>query len=242
MENNLQTTFMDIGYLNFKLNDYLSETEFAEYELELDNFKLDLDCIKSDIIFLSLEYDYKTIFDNNDEIIFVNSIFEKKYITYKDYLKLIDINKKYNFPIGTYANLMLTSMQKLDGIKKYLNIAYKKIIFDLYNIEIPTEKNMLMGHMNVYPKNSYIRKHRDGGNTIATTLFFLNRNRKYEDGSLFVLYDKNKKKIEIVPDYNTILILNHSSETNLLHEVSENLIDDVRLSLYTPLEERYLIE
>lgn len=40
---------------------------------------------------------------------------------------------------------------------------------------------------------------------------------------------------------NLLKILNHSSETNLLHEVSENLIDDVRLSLYTPLEERYLI-
>jgi Rps23 Pro-64 3,4-dihydroxylase Tpa1-like proline 4-hydroxylase len=239
MKNNIKTELTETGYLKLKLTDYLSEDECTKYQLELDNFKLDLDSIKSDIVFLSLDYDYKTIFNDNEEIKFIESIVEMRHITYKDYLRLVDITKKYNFPIGTYSNFMLTSMQTMDQsmneIRKYLNIAYKKIIFELYNIEIPAKKNMLMGHMNVYPKNSYIRKHKDGGNTMATTLFFLNKNRKYEDGSLFVLYDKNNQKIDIIPDYNTIVVLTHSKETNLEHEVTENLIDDVRLSIYTPL-------
>jgi hypothetical protein len=238
----MKTKLIEEGYLKVQLSDYLSDIEFKEYETYLDNFKLDLECIKSDIVFLALQYDYKNIFDNADEIALVDNIFNKRNITYNDYLGLVEINKKYNFPIGTYNNFMLTSMQRIDDIKKYLNIAYKKIIFELHNVKISPKKNLIMGHMNVYPKHSYIRKHKDGGNTIATTLFFLNKNRKYEDGSLLALYDKNKERIEIVPDYNTILVLNHSKETNLEHEVTENLVDDIRLSLYTPLEERYLTQ
>lgn len=231
--------FNDNGYLNLNLNEYLTETEFSEYTKILDEFKVDLDSIKSSIGFLSIAFDYSNF--EETEINFINKIIEVGYITYSDYLKLYELNKKYNIKKDGYFNFMLTSIQQLDNIKYYLNIAYKKILNQLFGYTIENKQNLLTGHMNVYPKGSYIREHRDGdGNAteiLCTSLFFLNKNRKYEDGSILVVYDKNDKKIEIVPDYNTIIILNHKNN-NLLHEVTENLIDDIRLSLYTPFLEK----
>ncbi len=241
MNQTLIDNFNNDGYLVLKLDEYLNETELSEYENILDEFKVDLDSIKSSIGFLSIAYDYSQF--EAEDVSFINGIIEKTYITYTDYFKLYELNKKYSIKKDDYFNFMLTSIQPIDNAKYYLNIAYKKILNELFGYTIENKKNLLTGHMNVYPKGSYIRKHKDGhGNAsdiISTSLFFLSKNRKYEDGSILVIYDKNNEKIEIVPDYKTIVILNHT-HTNLDHEVTENLVDDIRLSLYTPLQQKYL--
>lgn len=241
MENNLLNQFNDSGYLVLNLNEYLNDTELTELEYELDTFVLDLDNIKSSIGFLGIDFDYSTL--EEKDIDFINRIFEQKYITYLDYLTLCDLNKKYNIEKNRYFNFMLASIQQLPNIRKYFNIAYVRILKDLFGVELNPNKNLLMGHMNVYPKESFIRKHKDGDNTqseiLCTSLFFLSKNRKYEDGSLLRVFENSGEIIDIVPDYKTVVILNHVNN-NLLHEVTENLIDDVRLSLYTPLEKKYL--
>lgn len=241
MENSLLNQFNDTGYLILDINEYLNDTELNELEYELDTFVLDLDNIKSSIGFLSITFDYSEF--EKEEIEFINKIFEQKYITYIDYLKLYELNKKYSIKKDEYFNFMLASMQQIPNIREYFNTAYIRILKDLFDVELNSSKNLLMGHMNVYPKGSYIREHRDGDNTathiVCTSLFFLNKNRKYEHGSLLRVYDKNGDILDIVPDYKKIVILNHN-HNNLLHEVTENLVDDIRLSLYTPLEEKHL--
>ena len=231
--------FSENGYVVLNLKQYLSNEDLISYIDLLNKFELNLDNIKSDVNFLRINFDIST-FDIIDSD-FIKELHNKKYVTYSDYLKLVEINKKYNIDKLGYFNFMLTSSQRIDDIKYYTNKVYKKILKEFYNLDIPENVNTLNGHMNVYPKHSFINKHVDGISDaiLSTTIFFLNTGRKYEDGSILVVYDKNGKKIEILPDYTNIVILNHTN-INLEHEVTENLVDDIRLSLYNPLDKNYI--
>ena len=66
--------------------------------------------------------------------------------------------EKYNIDKLGYFNFMLTSSQRIDDIKYYTNKVYKKILKEFYNLDIPENVNTLNGHMNVYPKHSFINK------------------------------------------------------------------------------------
>ena len=55
-----------------------------------------------------------------------------------------------------------------------------------------------------------------------------------EDGSILKIY-KNNEIIDVIPDFNNVVILEHINH-NYAHEVTENLIDNVRYSLYNPFE------
>ena len=105
--------FNNDGYLVLKLDDYLNETELNEYENILDVFKVDLESIKSSIGFLSIAYDYSQF--EAEDVSFINGIIEKTYITYTDYLRLYELNKKYSIKKDDYFNFMLTSIQPIDN-------------------------------------------------------------------------------------------------------------------------------
>ena len=92
-----------------------------------------------------------------------------------------------------------------------------------------------MGNINVYPNGSFIRKHTDNdpdGNRLFTMLFFLNDNRTTEDGSILKLYT-NDGIIDVIPDFRKCILIEHQ-KYNYTHEVTKNLSNNVRYSIYSP--------
>ena len=63
-------------------------------------------------------------------------------------------------------------------------------------------------------------------------MFFLNTNRTLEQGSILKI-DTKDGIIDIIPDYRKCVILENINY-NYGHEVTKNLIDDFRFSLYNP--------
>ena len=67
---------------------------------------------------------------------------------------------------------------------------------------------------------------------IFTILFFLNSDRDISQGSLLKLYIKDGI-IDFVPDFKKCVLIEHQNN-NYVHEVTHNLVDDVRYSIYSP--------
>ncbi len=63
-------------------------------------------------------------------------------------------------------------------------------------------------------------------------MFFLNNGRTKEDGSLLRIHSKNDI-IDLIPDYRYCVLLEHQ-KYNLTHEVTMNLSDNIRYSIYSP--------
>lgn len=150
-------------------------------------------------------------------------------------------------------------------LKTYYQKVYEGILYDLYNKHIKKEyKNTLFGNINVYPKSSFITKHVDShtdAKRIFTILFFINKDWNKNDGSILRIYDNSHlsieeweyklyklhkspieeliddKYIDIVPDFNTVVLLEGSEKTPL-HEVTINLSEKFRYSLYGPFTDK----
>jgi Rps23 Pro-64 3,4-dihydroxylase Tpa1-like proline 4-hydroxylase len=78
-------------------------------------------------------------------------------------------------------------------------------------------------------------QHKDNdpdGKRLFTILFFLNSDRNIDQGSLLKLYTNNDV-INVVPNFNQCILLEHQNY-NYTHEVTHNLVDDVRYSIYSP--------
>ena len=104
------------------------------------------------------------------------------------------------------------------------------------------DKNISHGHIIVYPKGGDMKKHGDGDtrNRIFTIIGFPNEDRKLEDGGLFDIWDKSNKKHSVIPNIENIVVLNHRTDAELLHMVTENLVEELRYSMYNIITEDLL--
>lgn len=229
---------LDFDYKICNIKDYLSEDDFKSFSDKVKRFDVDLNEIKSTLGFLCWSNRVQEKVNQLDNLRF-NNIIERQFITYDDFCFLSNLNKKHNFGDDDYFNFFLTYSNecfKKVGIYDFIKKSYVNIIYDLFkkNIKPEFEEN-LIGNINIYPKDSFIRKHRDNdpdGQRLFTILFFLNSDRTKEQGSLLKIFNQNGD-IEIVPSHEYCVILEHQ-KYNLIHEVTLNLSDDVRYSIYSP--------
>jgi Rps23 Pro-64 3,4-dihydroxylase Tpa1-like proline 4-hydroxylase len=225
-------------YKIYQLSDFLNDEEMSSLSKIILNFNVDLSEVKSTLGFLSWS---NNVINKIKEVDFdrYKKIIDLNYITYDDFEFLSNLNETYGYNDDDYFNFFLTysnETYKKVGIYDLIKKVYCGIVFDLFGKKIKEEyQNTLLGNINIYPKNSFIRKHQDNdpdGKRLFTLLFFLNANRKEEQGSLLKLYTKNDT-VNLVPDYKYCILLEHQKH-NLIHEVTVNKSDDVRYSIYSP--------
>jgi Rps23 Pro-64 3,4-dihydroxylase Tpa1-like proline 4-hydroxylase len=228
---------IDFDYKIYNMCDVLTKNEYSEVESLVEDFIIDLNTIKTTLGFLQWSDKIQNGMIKNHPEDYKRIVGDNLY-GYDDFKKLVVLNENIGLDDSDYFNFLLTYRNEEIINSRLFTLydkAYKTILKDVFGKNVRTELPILFGHFNVYPKGSFIRKHDDGPKGCCryfTTLFFVNKGRKYEDGSLLKIY-KESDVIEIVPDFNRIVLLDHMNY-NYVHEVSKNLIDDVRYSLYTP--------
>ena len=229
---------LDFDYKIYNLSDFLSHEEMIDLENKVTNFDVDLSDVKSSLGFLqwspTVQEKIKTLYSDR-----YNEIINQNYLTYSDFRMLADVNDEYGFNDNDYFNFFLTTTNqtfKKVGIYDYFHKTYCGILKNLFNKDVKSEhKHNLIGNINIYPKDSFIRKHQDNdpdGNRLFTILFFINNDRKSDDGSILKIYTENDV-IELTSDFKRCVLLEHQNY-NYVHEVTKNLIDDVRYSVYSP--------
>lgn len=228
---------IDFDYKIYEMNDLLSDEEYSEVNELIDEFRINLDDIKTSLPFLNWSDKIQNSFKERYPEDYIRIINENFY-GYQDLKKLLNVNNDIGLGENDYFNFLLTYRNEEiinSRLIKLYDKAYKNILSDVFKRDVKKDLPVLFGHFNVYPKGSFIVKHDDGPKGCCryfTTLFFVNKGRKYEDGSLLKIY-KEFESVEIVPDFNKIVLLDHMNY-NYVHEVTENRIEDVRYSLYTP--------
>jgi len=229
---------LNFDYKICELKNYLTEEEMISLGEKVSNFDIDLNEIKSTLGFLSWSENVQNKIKEID-LIRYNEIITRQYITFDDFEFLSELNKEYNFGDEDYFNFFLTNSNELFrkvGIYNFIKKAFNNIIFDLFGKEVkPEYQGSMIGNINIYPKNSFIRKHQDNdpdGQRLFTILFFLNGDRTEEQGSLLRFF-KEDEIISIIPNYKHCVIIEHQKH-NLIHDVTLNLVDDLRYSIYSP--------
>jgi Rps23 Pro-64 3,4-dihydroxylase Tpa1-like proline 4-hydroxylase len=229
---------IDFDYKIFDLKNYLSKDDFIDLENKVNNFDVDLSKIKSTLGFLSWSEKVQNKLKEkyNDRF---NNIIKNDYITYEDFKILNDLNNEEGYYDEDYFNFFLTygnSIFKDVGIYEHIRNVYKGILTELFNKKVKKNfEDTLIGNINIYPKGSFIRKHQDNdpdGQRLFTILFFLNSDRTLEQGSLLKLYTKDSL-VNFIPNFNKCVLIEHQN-FNYTHEVTHNLVDDVRYSIYSP--------
>lgn len=227
---------IDFDYKVYKMYDVLSNEEYQEVSMLVENFEIDLNKINSSLGFLN----WSSRIQNEMKLRHperYRKMISSNFYNYNDYKCLVDINKEIGIKENDYFNFLMTyrtTELMSSRIVQLYDKSFRIILKDIFKKEV-IHDDVLFGHFNVYPKNSFIVNHTDGptaNDRYFTILFFLNKGRKYEDGSLLKIYKENET-IDIIPDFNDIVLLDHMKH-NYYHEVTENLVDDVRYSLYTP--------
>ena len=175
--------------------------------------------------------------DYHHDIYLINNIF--KGIRIIEIAILDELNNEYEFYDQDYFNFFLTysnSTFKDVGIYEFIKKVYIGILKEVFNKKVKNKyEDTLIGNINIYPKGSFIRKHQDNdpdGQRLFTILFFLNSDRDISQGSLLKLYIKDGI-IDFVPDFKKCVLIEHQNN-NYVHEVTHNLVDDVRYSIYSP--------
>jgi Rps23 Pro-64 3,4-dihydroxylase Tpa1-like proline 4-hydroxylase len=229
---------LEFDYKIYELENLLDNNEFTHLSNLINNFTINLNEIRSALGFLQWSDNVQNTIKDIDLLRF-NRIDSEYQITYDDFRFLKNLNDEFGFKDEHYFNFFLThpiQCLKDNGMYTILSNAYEKILFDLFGKNVKTEhKENIMGNINVYPKGSFIRKHTDNdpdGNRLFTILFFLNNNRTIGDGSILKLYSENNV-IDIIPDYKKCVLIEHQ-KYNYTHEVTENLSNNVRYSIYSP--------
>jgi len=229
---------LEFDYKVYNLENLLGGDEFTRLSELVHNFNIKLSEIKSALGFLQWSDRVQDRVSEIDLLRF-NRIVDNYEITYDDFQFLRNLNEEFGFNDSDYFNLFLThpiQCLKDNGIHSLLTNVYEKILYDLFNKKVKNEhKENLMGNINVYPKGSFIRKHKDNdpdGNRLFTILFFLNDNRDINDGSILKLYSENGV-IDIIPDYKKCILIEHQ-KYNYTHEVTKNVSNNVRYSIYSP--------
>jgi Rps23 Pro-64 3,4-dihydroxylase Tpa1-like proline 4-hydroxylase len=229
---------IDFDYKIYKMRDVLTKEEYDEVSELVKNFKIDLSKVNSSLGFLQWSNKIQNAFKMKHPDRYKRMVESNSY-NYKDYQCLAELNKEIGIDEKDYFNFLMTYRTEelmSSRIVKIYDNAFRNILTDVFKKDVIDDR-VLFGHFNVYPKNSFIVNHTDGpmaNDRYFTILFFLNSGRKYEDGSLLKIYTNNEV-VDIVPDFNDIVLLDHMNY-NYYHEVTENLINDVRYSLYTPFK------
>jgi hypothetical protein len=229
---------LNFDYKICNLNNYLDTESISKLNLLVSEFKPDLNRVRSNLGFLQWSQKVQDkLIERNPKI--HTSINNNGYLTLENYFELESINSEFGFYHGDYFNFFLSFAfpeLKESGIYEILNLAYRNIIKDIFGKEIKPEYfDTLISNANIYPKGSFIKKHQDNdpdGKRLFTILFFLNNDRKIEDGSVLKLYTKDGV-VDVISDCNQAVIIEHQNY-NYTHEVTKNLIDNVRYSLYCP--------
>lgn len=229
---------LSFDYKIYNLENLLDSDEFTRLENLIGEFKIDLKEIKSALGFLQWSDRVQNLMRDID--LLRHSKIDSNYeITYDDFQFLRNLNEEYGFSDEDYFNFFLThpiECLKSNGIYEILLKVYEGIINDLFSKRVKEEfKNNLMGNINVYPNGSFIRKHTDNdpdGNRLFTMLFFLNDKRTTEDGSILKLYT-NDGIIDVIPDFRKCVLIEHQ-KYNYTHEVTKNVSNNVRYSIYSP--------
>jgi hypothetical protein len=229
---------INFDYKIFELKNYLSTEEFDTLTSLVNGFDVNLEDVNSSHSFLCWSdnvVDKLKVIDIDR----YEKILSKRLINYDDFLFLEKMNKDYNFGVHDYFNFFLSDTRnhyEKVGIYFYFNKCYIKIIEEIYNKKInEKQKDFLLANINIYPKGSFIKKHTDqdpNKERLHTALFFINNDRTIEQGSVLKIYT-NDGIVDFVSDYSKCLILEHPNY-NYVHEVTENLVDDIRYSIYNP--------
>jgi len=229
---------INFDYKIFELENYLTKDEFLDLENKVNNFDVELSEIKSTLGFLCWSEKVQSKLKETDFNRY-EKIINNNFITYEDFKILNEINELHGFGYDDYFNFFLTYSNitfKNVGIYNYIQKTYVGILKDLFDKDLKEEhKDTLIGNINIYPKGSFIRKHQDNdpdGQRLFTLLFFLNSDRTIEQGSILKLYTKDKP-LEIISDFKKCILIEHQNY-NYIHEVTHNLVDDVRYSIYSP--------
>lgn len=229
---------IDFDYKIYKMYDVLSKEEYDKVSELVNNFNIDLNNISSPLGFLQWSNKIQNAFKLKHPDRYNRMVSNGSY-NYKDYQCLAELNKEIGIDEHDYFNFLMTYRTEdlmNSRIVKLYDTAFRNILKDVFKKEVIYNK-VLFGHFNIYPKNSFIVNHTDGpmaNDRYFTSLFFLNSGRKYEDGSLLKIYTENEV-VDVIPDFNDIVLLDHMNY-NCRHEVTENLVDGVRYSLYTPFK------
>jgi len=229
---------LDFDYKICELKNYLTEEEMISLDEKVMSFDVDLSEIKSTLGFLCWSEKVQSTLKEKD-LNRYEKIINNNFITYEDYKILNEINELYKFGYDDYFNFFLTYSNdtfKNVGIYEYIQKTYIGILKTLFDKDLREEhKDTLIGNINIYPKGSFIRKHQDNdpdGQRLFTLLFFLNSDRTIEQGSILKLYTKDEP-LEIIPNFKKCILIEHQNY-NYIHEVTQNLVDDVRYSIYSP--------
>jgi Rps23 Pro-64 3,4-dihydroxylase Tpa1-like proline 4-hydroxylase len=229
---------LNFDYKIFDLENYLTKDEFLDLKNKVNKFDVNLDEIKSTLGFLSWSEKVQNKLNKIDPNRF-ETIIKNDYITYNDFKILNDLNNEEGFYDEDYFNFFLTysnSTFKEAGIYEHLKKVYFGIITELFNKKVKKEyEDTFIGNINIYPKGSFIRKHQDNdpnGQRLFTILFFLNSDRTLDQGSILKLYTKDGL-IDFISNFKKCVIIEHQNY-NYTHEVTHNLVDDVRYSVYSP--------
>lgn len=227
---------LDFDYKIFDLKNYLTDIEFEEFSNLIDGFDVDLNEIKSSYQFLCWSNSVINKLNELDNKRY-QKIITDGYITYNDFIFLNKMNDDYGFAENDYFNFFLTDMNHhYKKVYEYFKKSYISIIEELFEKKInPIWDHSLLGNINVYPKGSHIKKHTDQDpdkERLFTALFFLNNDRTLDQGSILKLYTEDSV-IDIISDFTKCVILEHQNY-NYTHEVTKNLVDDVRYSIYNP--------
>lgn len=231
---------LDFKYKIFDIENYLTKEEFKKYEDLIHNLDFDMSTVESSVGFLFwsplIESLFKTTYASD-----YSRIMKKGKINYQDYLLLVELNKNHSNLIlqEHYFNFMLcASLHEFINTEthSYISKAYGNLINDLFGKRVRDEyRDMIFnGNVNVYPKHSFIKKHVDNDpeKRIHTALFYLNHDWKKEYGSITRFFEEDQI-VEFIPDYRKIVII-ETMKNNVYHDVTENISDKIRLSLYRP--------
>ena len=258
--------FLNVPYKIYDVKQFLTQEEYENFENEVTNFSLDENLLKSNLGFLMWSDEVRNVFKSKHpedyEVLIKTNI-----LTYDIYKKLVIINNEnLNFiEERNYFNFFIPYSSE-DFHKSKLKIYYQKvyegILYDLYKKNVKKEyENTLFGNINVYPNSSFITKHIDShwdSKRLFTILFFINKDWNKDDGSILRIYDNSHinpsewrdkinnqpadlfitdKYIDIVPDFNTVVLLD-GSDTTPIHEVTINKSNKFRYSLYAPFTDK----
>lgn len=229
---------INFDYKIFDLENYLNDDEFLDLTNKVNNFDVNLSQIKSTLGFLSWSENVQEKLREKDPNRY-NTILKNESITYEDFKILNELNKEFDFEYDDYFNFFLTYSNntfKNAGIYEYIKKVYIGILKELFDKNVKEEfRDTLIGNINIYPKGSFIRKHQDNdpdGQRLFTILFFLNSDRTLDQGSILKLYTNNEV-VELVSNFKKCILIEHQNY-NYVHEVTHNLVDDVRYSIYSP--------
>lgn len=231
---------IDFPYKVYNIKDYLTDEEILKFENEIDKFDVSQNNFKTPFSPLFYHNNLTDILKQKNPDL-LNKIKHSGYYDYDDFKSLVEINKSISNYNEFYFNFRLSPL--VFGFEKtYIHKIYEKvfvkIVENIFNKKPNCNQNFISSVINVYPKGSFLSKHQDGEDLnnprIFTMLFFINKNWDEKNGSLFRMYDEKDNIIDVIPNYENVIVLNHM-KYNYVHEVTENISDKIRYSIFSPL-------